>query len=128
MTRSALWNLRRSYAIAKFGFAAICLLLFLVIVYVAWLRNQVSVVRENFAYVQLGQSRETVEAIMGRPDAIRTGSELFEIPADYGYGYVGDNGTTDSQYVYYIDTPYLPFIWFVGFDRSGVVVEKYAFE
>lgn len=73
----------------------------------------------RFSEVEIGESKDNVIAIMGAPHRQRR--ENF-------YGSARDKAACKVQYVYAVETFFLPISWVVGFDDNEIVVTNFRLD
>lgn len=79
------------------------------------------------AEVQLRDSEQRVRSVLGPPDRIREGGTLFKFCGEIGRKYAA-GGKCARQYLYTIDTFYLPISWLIAFDRDGRAIYKHRLD
>ena len=89
-------------------------------VWLGWTIFRVKTIPQRFARISVGDSREQVVQLLGKPKSVEKCGEPFGNP--------GGKFNCKEDYLY--ASPYAPVIpeyWSVSFDASGRVVEKYHF-
>jgi hypothetical protein len=68
-----------------------------------------------------GESAEQVEEMLGRPHVIRNKSKGDLFPLDPNTG-------TTMQYVYFVDTFFLPIVWIIDFDENSKALRTHRLD
>jgi hypothetical protein len=97
-------------------------------IYLLSKRAEIRSMREAFRQVRLGDGADRVERLMGQEHRIIVGERMFEPSPGATRLLAGSAVTCVRQYLYSVDTVYLPISWIIGFDDSDTVVVKFQLE
>ena len=89
--------------------------------------SQIGRYNARFSEVEIGESKDKVVEIMGAPHRQRR-ENLYKAVPETTYGFAGDQTKCKVQYVYDVQTFFLPFSWVIGMDDHETVVTKFRLD
>jgi hypothetical protein len=80
-----------------------------------------------FGEVCIGDDSARTVALLGEPHQVHEHPKLLRA-APTTFPFAGDQTTTQRQLVYFVETPFLPFIYAFDLDQDDVIVAKFRLD
>ena len=102
--------------------------LLLFVAYHLAIARPITRLQAKFESIQVGQTRPEIIELLGSPETMCEADRQFPLVSGHEI-FCGDlDAQQQVQYVYRVETWYLPHIWVVAFDSAGRVSVAYRLE